>query len=31
LALSDAPVQILLMSTIPPKPVEGWTLVQVGE
>lgn len=29
-ALSDANVQILLMSTIRPEPVEGWLLVDVG-
>jgi DNA repair exonuclease SbcCD ATPase subunit len=28
-ALADSPVQILLMSTIEPKPVEGWNLVDV--
>ena len=28
-ALSTAPVQIILMSTVTPDPVEGWTLVQL--
>ena len=28
-ALSDAPVQVIIMSTVTPSPVEGWTCVQL--
>jgi len=28
-ALADSPVQVIIMSTVEPKPVEGWTLVHV--
>jgi len=30
-ALSKAPVQVIIMSTVMPEPVEGWTLVEVGQ
>jgi hypothetical protein len=26
-ALADAPVQVIIMSTVVPNPVEGWTLI----
>ena len=28
-ALADSPVQVVIMSTVEPAPVEGWTLVQL--
>lgn len=29
-ALADAPVQVIIMSTVEPDPVEGWTVVHIG-
>lgn len=29
LALADSPVQIIIMSTVEPEPVEGWTMVNL--
>jgi hypothetical protein len=30
-ALSDSPVQVIIMSTVKPEPVEGWTMVDLTE
>lgn len=30
-ALSDSPVQVVIMSTVEPEPVEGWSMVNLSE